>query len=173
MPACHGEAHHRQDWEYCGRAKAARASTGGVCDAVCADNHGGIGPGARRPLARARAAWRVAPRAHGLHCSSRGLTQLGRRDRHRGQCSLVSIAPLTPWDVSASMSGEQRHSSDTPANRPGACCVLDRRHMIYIAMRAARGYHVVLYRATRVRRREDGQAATSGFDSTRSPGTGP
>jgi hypothetical protein len=41
------EGHHR---EYCGRAKAARASTGGLCDAVCADNHGGIGPGARRPL---------------------------------------------------------------------------------------------------------------------------
>ena len=39
-------------------------------------------------------------------------------------------------------------------------------------MRAARGYHVVLYRSTRLRRREDGRATTSGFDSTRPPGTG-
>jgi hypothetical protein len=35
------------------------------------------------------------------------------------------------------MSGEQSYSSDTPTNRPRACGVLDRRHMIYIAMRAA------------------------------------
>ena len=61
-----------------------------------------------------------------------------------------------------------------PGNgRPRACCVLDRRHMIYIALRAARGYHVVLYRSTRLRRREDGPDATSGFDSTRPSGTGP
>ena len=45
--------------------------------------------------------------------------------------------------------------------------------MICIAMRAARRYHVVLYRATRLIRREDGRAATSGFDSTRPPGKGP
>src|SRR5262245_17764892 len=57
--------------------------------------------------------------------------------------------------------------------RPRACCVLDRRHIICIAMRVARGYHVVLYRSTRLIRREDGQAATSGFDSTRPPGKGP
>src|SRR5712691_2228823 len=56
--------------------------------------------------------------------------------------------------------------------RPRSSCVLDRRHLICIAMRAARGYHVVLYRSTRLRRREDGRAATSGFDSTRPPGTG-
>jgi len=52
-------------------------------------------------------------------------------------------------------------------------CVLDRRHMIWIAMRAARRYHVVLYRSTRLIRREDGRATTSGFDSTRPPGKGP
>ena len=57
--------------------------------------------------------------------------------------------------------------------RPRASCVLDRRHMICIAMRAARGYHVVLDRSTHVRRREDERAATSGFDSTRPPGKGP
>jgi anaerobic selenocysteine-containing dehydrogenase len=52
-------------------------------------------------------------------------------------------------------------------------CVLDRRHMLCIAMRAARGYHVLLYRTTRLLRREDGRAATSGFDSTRPPDQGP
>src|SRR5438552_2572193 len=46
--------------------------------------------------------------------------------------------------------------------RPRAFYVLDRRHMICIAMQAARGYHVVLDRSTRLRRREDGRAATSG-----------
>jgi hypothetical protein len=45
--------------------------------------------------------------------------------------------------------------------------------MICIAMRAARGYHVVLYRATRLIRREDGRTAARGFDSTRPAGKGP
>jgi hypothetical protein len=58
------------------------------------------------------------------------------------------------------------------ANRPRACHVLDRRHMICIAMRAAWGYYIVLYRATRLIRREDGRVPTSGFDSTRPPGKG-
>src|SRR5262245_9913709 len=35
-----------------------------------------------------------------------------------------------------------------------AHCVLDRRHMICIAMRAMWRYHVVRYRSTRLRRRE-------------------
>jgi hypothetical protein len=52
-------------------------------------------------------------------------------------------------------------------------CVLERRHMICIAMRAARGYYVVLYRSPRLIRREDGRAAVSGFDSTRPAGKGP
>jgi hypothetical protein len=53
-PACHGEAHHRQDGEYCGRTKATRAPAGGLCYAVCADDDGGIGAGARRPLSAGR-----------------------------------------------------------------------------------------------------------------------
>src|SRR5262249_43032877 len=45
-------------------------------------------------------------------------------------------------------------------------------HGFCLAMKAVRGYPVVLDRATRVRRREGGRAPTSGFDSTRAPGTG-
>jgi hypothetical protein len=55
-----------------------------------------------------------------------------------------------------------------------AYCILERRHRICMAMRAAQGYLVVLYRSTPLIRRENGRdAATSGFDCTRHAGKGP
>src|SRR5437870_2813383 len=87
------------------------------------------------------------------------------RDIHRHVCHPLSA-------------GMPAMSATTSSHLPGnghliAYCVLDRRRTICIAMRAARRYHIVLYRSTRLIRREDGWAATSGFDSTRPPGKGP
>jgi hypothetical protein len=124
----------------------------------------------RGPRSRHRSPVRRVRRSGGTRCSRYPSSRLPFCPN---PCLLPRRSACQP--LSAGMPAISAATSPRlPGNgRPRACCVLDRRHMICIAMRAARGYHVVLYRSTRLIRRENGRDATSGFDSTRPPGKGP
>jgi hypothetical protein len=83
------------------------------------------------------------------------------------------VKPSGPWPCDALLTGSKSRSKRAIVSTLSQRVVRNRRHMICIAMRVARGYHVVLYKSTRLIRREDGRAAASGFDRTHPPGKGP